>query len=102
MTRMFTTTLIESEPLSLAEIAQAVEADEPWVVQLVEIEILHVEVPAAPPSQWRFGSAALQRARAVRRLERDLGANLDAAALILDLQDELHRARALLAAHGLR
>jgi chaperone modulatory protein CbpM len=102
MTRHITTTIIESEPLSLAEIAQAVGADEPWVVQLVEIEILHVALPAAPPSQWRFGSAALQRAREVRRLERDFGTTLDAAALILDLQDELHRLRAVLAAHGLR
>jgi chaperone modulatory protein CbpM len=100
-TRFSTAAVIESEPLSLAQLARAVGADEPWVVQLVEIDILRVEVPA-PPSEWRFGSGALRRAREVRRLERDFGTNLDAAALILELQDELHRLQAVLAAHGLR
>jgi chaperone modulatory protein CbpM len=102
MTHVFTTAVIETEPLSLAQIARAVGADEPWVVRLVEIEILHVDVPAAPSSQWHFGSVALQRAREVLRLERDFGTNLDAAALILDLQDELRRLQAVLAAHGIR
>lgn len=102
MTTLHATTFVETEPLDLGEFARAVGVDEPWIVQLVEIEIVRVESAAAPRSQWRFGSAALQRAREVRRLERDFGTNLDAAALILELQDELHRLRAVLAAHGLR
>jgi chaperone modulatory protein CbpM len=100
MNAMVVTTVVESQPLSLRELAQAVGAEDRWVVQLVEVEILHVDAPADPPERWRFRSADLQRALAARRLERDFGANLDTAALILELQSELRRARALLAAHG--
>jgi len=100
MNAMVVTTIVESQPLSLRELAQAVGAEDRWVVQLVEVEILHVDTPTEPPERWRFRSADLQRALAARRLERDFGANLDTAALILELQSELRRARALLAAHG--
>lgn len=93
------TVSIESQPLSLAELARAVGVEETWVVQLMRVEILHVESPAAAPSHWRFDSVALRRAREVQRLEQDFGANLDAAALILDLQDELRRLRTMLAVH---
>ena len=94
------TTAIESTPLTLRELARAVGAEDQWVVRLVEVEILQVDEPAAPPERWHFRSADLQRALAARRLERDFGANLDAAALILDLQSELRRLRALMHAHG--
>jgi chaperone modulatory protein CbpM len=93
-------TIVESKPLTLRELARAVGAEEGWVVQLVEVEILHVDAPADPPQRWHFRSADLQRALAARRLERDFGANLDAAALILELQQEIGRLRALLGAHG--
>jgi chaperone modulatory protein CbpM len=100
MSATYVTTVVESEPLSLRELARAVGADDQWVVQLVKVEILHVEAPAAAPEHWRFRSADMQRALAARRLERDFGANLDTAALILELQSELRHARSLLAAHG--
>jgi len=95
------TTVIESAPLTLRELARAVGAEDQWIVRLVEVEILHVDAPSEPPERWHFRSADLQRALAARRLERDFGANLDAAALILDLQSELRRVRALIHAHGL-
>ena len=97
----FTTTVIESSPLTVRELARAVGAEEQWVLRLVEVEILHVDTPTDPPERWHFRSADLQRALATRRLERDFGANLDAAALILDLQAELRRVRALLASHAI-
>jgi len=95
------TTVIDATPLSLRELARAVGAEDRWVVRLVEVEILRVDTPDEPPDRWHFRSADLQRALAARRLERDFGANLDTAALILDLQAELRRARALLGAHGI-
>jgi chaperone modulatory protein CbpM len=95
------TTVIDAAPLSLRELARAVGAEDDWVVRLVKVEILHVDAPTEPPERWHFRSADLQRALAARRLERDFGANLDAAALILDLQAELRRVRALLGAHGI-
>jgi chaperone modulatory protein CbpM len=94
------TTAIETSPLSVRELARAVGAEDQWVLRLVEVEILHVDEPEAPPERWHFRSADLQRALAARRLERDFGANLDTAALILDLQSELRRLRALMGAHG--
>ena len=95
-------TLVESQPLTLRELARAVGADECWIVQLVEVEILQVDAPGEPPERWHFRSADLQRALAARRLERDFGANLDAAALILELQEKIRRLQGLLGAHGLR
>jgi len=96
-----TVTVIDSSPLSVHELARAVGAEDQWVLRLVDVEILHVDAPDQPPERWHFRSADLQRALAARRLERDFGANLDAAALILDLQAELRRMRALMGAHGL-
>jgi chaperone modulatory protein CbpM len=93
------TTLIDSSPLTVRELARAVGAEDQWVLRLVEVEILHVDAPDQPPEHWHFHSGDLQRALAARRLERDFGANLDTAALILDLQAELRRMRAILAAH---
>ncbi len=93
-------TVIDARPLTLGELARAVGADARWVVRLVDVEILHVEAPTQPPERWQFGSADLHRAREALRLERDFGANLDSAALILELQSELRRMRALLQAHG--
>ena len=72
------------------------------VVQLVELGIVGVPEPGASPDDWRFHSADLQSALEVRRLERDFGVGLDAAALILDLQNEVRRLKAVLQAEGVR
>lgn len=93
---------IDMQPLTLRQLADAIGADDLWVLRLVEVEILQVDTPEQPPERWRFRSVDLQRALAARRLERDFGANLDTAALILDLQTELRRLRGVMAAHGVR
>ena len=102
MTTVYSTTVVDAAPLSLRDLARAVGADDQWVLRLVDVEILHVDTPDQPPEHWHFRSADLQRALAARRLERDFGANLDTAALILDLQTELRHLRAVLGAHGIR
>ena len=102
MTTVYSTTVVDAAPLSLRDLARAVGADDQWVLRLVDVEILHVDTPDQPPERWHFRSADLQRALAARRLERDFGANLDTAALILDLQSELRHLRAVLGAHGIR
>ena len=96
-----TTTLSAAHPLAANELAHACGAGIEWVVQLVEVGIVSVPSRSEPPDAWRFQSADLQQALAARRLERDFGVDLDAAALILDLQHELRRAKALLRSHGL-
>ncbi|RIX83675.1 chaperone modulator CbpM [Acidovorax cavernicola] len=95
-----TTTIGVSHPLAANELAHACGADTAWVVQLVEVGIVQVDTSDAPPERWAFSSADLQHALEARRLERDFGVNLDAAALILDLQHEVRRLKAVLQAHG--
>lgn len=101
ITVMAGTAIGQEHPLAALELAQACGADLDWVVQLVDVGVVEVELPAASPQEWRFGSAALRNALEVRRLERDFGVGLDAAALILDLQHEVRRLRAALHARGL-
>ncbi|MDB5880094.1 MAG: hypothetical protein JWQ41_3508 [Variovorax sp.] len=88
-------------PLAVDEIAHACGAEIEWVTQLVDIGIVEVSPREAQPDSWRFQSADLQRALEARRLERDFGVGLDAAALILDLQHEVRHLRAVLRTHGL-
>ena len=96
-----TTALGAAHPLTAHELAHACGAEIEWVVQLVEVDIVALPVSSPRPDDWRFQSADLQQALAARRLERDFGVGLDAAALILDLQREVRRLRAVLHAQGL-
>jgi chaperone modulatory protein CbpM len=96
------TAISASQPLAATELAHAVGADTAWVVQLVEVGILQHRDDRDGAERWQFSSADLQHALEARRLERDFGVGLDAAALILDLQHEVRRLKATLQAHGLR
>ena len=96
------TAISASQPLAASELAHAVGADTAWIVQLVEVGILQIETAETQPERWQFSSTDLQHALEVRRLERDFGVGLDAAALILDLQHEVRRLKAVLQARGLR
>ena len=89
----------KSQPLSADDLARACHAEVEWVAQLVEVGIVNASGPR--PAEWRFYSADLQRALDARRLVRDYGAGLDAAALILDLSQEVRRLKAQLRALGL-
>ena len=102
VTSTSTTTIAVSSanPLAAHELAHACGADLDWVVQLVEVGIVMVPDAMTPPYEWRFDSAALQSALEARRLERDFGVGLDAAALILDLQHEVRRLKAVLKQMG--
>ncbi len=89
-------------PIAASELAHTCGADIDWVVQLVEVGIIADDSLAASPDDWRFHSADLQSALEARRLERDFGVGLEAAALILDLQHEVRRLKAVLVSQGLR
>ncbi|MDP9877294.1 chaperone modulatory protein CbpM [Variovorax boronicumulans] len=88
-------------PLTADELARACGVRVDWVVELVDIGIIESKVPSRVPTQWRFHGADLQRALVAARLERDFGANLDAAALIIDLQYEVRRLKTVLLVQGL-
>ncbi|AMM25957.1 chaperone modulator CbpM [Variovorax sp. PAMC 28711] len=95
------TAIGNARPLAAAELAHAVGAEIDWVVELVEVGIVHVPAPRPAPAEWRFHSADLQCALEASRLQRDFGVGLDAAALILDLQHEVRRLKSVLGAQGL-
>jgi chaperone modulatory protein CbpM len=83
-------------PIAAHELAHACGADMAWVVQLVDVGIVELPSSAIRPEDWCFYSADLQCALEARRLERDFGVGLEAAALILDLQHEIRRLKAAL------
>jgi chaperone modulatory protein CbpM len=99
-----TASMLDATPsLAARDLAHACGAGVDWVVQLVEIGIVeHAASEAGTrtgPEQWRFRGADLRRALEARRLQRDFGVELDAAALILDLEHEVRRLKAVLQAH---
>ena len=95
-----TTLICAGDPIGASELAHACGAGVDWVVQLVEVGIVAPPAPREPPEAWRFESGDLRCALEARRLERDFGVGLEAAALILDLQREVRRLKAVLAAQG--
>ncbi len=88
----------EHDALSLQEMVEACRAETRWVVELVEVGVLSPQ--GEVEAEWRFGAADLLRARRLARLARDFGANTEAAAVILDLLDEIDRLRARLRRAG--
>ena len=59
------------------------------IVHLVEEGVIDPMQPASAVAQWRFSGEALARARRAVRLQRELELNPAAAALVLDLLDEI-------------
>ncbi len=90
----------ESHPLGAHDLAHACGAEIGWVIQLVEVGIVGLPDASAPAHDWQFQSADLHCALEARRLELDFGVGLEAAALILDLQHEIRRLKALMQAPG--
>ena len=86
----------DANPITAHELAHACGADMAWVMQLVEVGIVGLRPPTSVPDDWCFYSSVLQCALEARRLERDFGVGLEAAALILDLQHEIRRLKAAL------
>jgi chaperone modulatory protein CbpM len=97
---IFTGILVrERDALSLEEMVEACGAETAWIVELVEIGVL--SPVGRDEAAWRFGALDLLRARRLGRLARDFEASTEAAALILDLLDEIERLRARLRRAGM-
>ena len=97
--------LVEHEvQFTLVELGRACRADSAQLVAFVEEGVLtplgaddDARAPAArDPQEWRFGGAALRRARTAQRLARDLELDAAAVALVIDLLDEIDALRARL------
>lgn len=92
--------LLDEDALGLEEFAHACAVEPEWVVRHVHAGVLgdlhHMEV-----SEWRFGGAALRRARSILAIERDFDAGEELAGLVDDLILEVRRMRTRLRALGM-
>ncbi len=80
--------LLDEVELSIDELARACAVDPQWIVQRVEAGVLS-GTPQSPT--FYFASASLVRARRLINIERNFDANLELAALVVDLMEEVER-----------
>jgi len=85
--------------LSIEELARACGAEAQWIIELVAVGVL--EPQGTETSRWRFRAADLTCARRVSRLQRDFGATIEAAAVMIDLLHQIEQLRARLKQAGL-
>lgn len=80
---------LDTEPLSFAELCRALQTEQQFVIELVE---LHVLTPYGNNyTEWYFDSYNFKRAKIAISFYRDLEVNLNGIALALDLLDQLDR-----------
>jgi len=89
-------TLVASTTLGLRELSSACAVQAEYIIELVEEGV--IEPVSYRRRKWQFTGASLTRARRAVALQRDLGLNIQGAALALDLIDELDRLRSRLRA----
>lgn len=77
--------------LSTEDLAKVCRTEAQWVCELVAGGVLAPRGHEA--SAWRFRAADLRCALRIARLQRDFGASIEAAAVMLDLLDEIERLR---------
>ena len=83
--------LEDQSELTLADLCRACAIDDVVIIEMVEEGVL---TPAGQaPAQWRFSGLHLQHAKVAVRLQRDLGVNLQGAALALQLLEEMEQLR---------
>jgi chaperone modulatory protein CbpM len=82
-------------PISVHELARLCDQQLEWVITLVQEGVLNLE-QQGEPDNWVFESHYVGRARQVSRLQRDFDVNLEAAALMTDLMEEIRALRAQL------
>lgn len=90
--------LLDEATLTCDELAHACAVSLEWVSLHVQAGIL--STCGETPAEWRFTGVELRRARRLCVLERDFDALPELAALVIDLQDEVARLRALLRRPG--
>lgn len=83
--------LEESTTLSLGELSCACAVHAEQIIELVDEGV--IEPVRVGGGRWQFSGESLTRARRAVALQRDLGLNVQGAALALDLLDELEHLR---------
>ena len=72
--------------VSLQDLCRFCQADEAWVIELVEHGVLNPS--GATIQSWHFRGLSILRAKKARRLNQDLGINAAGIAMVLDLLDQ--------------
>jgi chaperone modulatory protein CbpM len=85
------------EALSLADLCRFCQAEETWLIELIEYGVL--EPIGSASENWRFVGTSIVRAKKAQRLHRDLGINTAGVALVLDLLEERDAIMRRLAKH---
>lgn len=81
--------LEEQIDITVDQVCALCRVERTQIVHLVEEGVIDPMQPASAVTQWRFSGEALARARRAVRLQRELELNPAAAALVLDLLDEI-------------
>lgn len=81
--------LEEQIDITVDQVCALCRVERAQIVHLVEEGVIDPMQPASAVAQWRFSGEALARARRAVRLQRELELNPAAAALVLDLLDEI-------------
>ena len=74
------------EELTLHELCRFCDADEAWVVELIQHGV--VEPHGSGEAEYSFGQISVLRAKKARRLNRDLGINAAGVAMVIELLEE--------------
>lgn len=81
----------ETTIFTLGELSRACGQPAEWILSLVSEGV--IDPLQGEPSGWRFRGECLRQIRIIRRLEADLGLNVEGAALVLNLLDEVDALR---------
>ena len=84
----------EQVVFTFSDLCRASGADADQVRGLVDEGLLHPVGDA--PESWQFDGPSLKQTRMALRLTRELGIDLPAAGLVMELLDEVHALRARL------
>jgi chaperone modulatory protein CbpM len=81
----------ESTEITLTELCRACNTEERMIVELVDEGVMEgISMQKSQATQeWRFSGIHLRQARIATRLQRDLGVNLEGAALAMQLLNEI-------------
>ena len=74
------------DSLSFQELCRFCQADEAWLIELVDTGV--IEPQGSAVQNWRFRGMSITRAKKARRLNRDLGINTAGVAMVLELLEE--------------
>lgn len=93
-TEVYSAIVVDELVFAADEFAEVCGVSVEWVCRHVEAGVLPGS--GEDPAAWRFGGGEIRRVRRLMALERDFDAPPELAALVIDLQEEIARLRAMI------